>query len=284
MRWPVIDTHFHLGINPLIHHTPDDLKQWMETGGVDVQIVFQVNEGFVHKTPAWNPYIGNDFIAATQKTMPRRLIGLGMVNPYHQPPPVTPASSSKLRFITRNPVLEELDRIIGDLGLSGLKMHPYESHFQINNPRIIFPIMERLVRLQDEVGRKLMIVTHAAGDSMNNSPEAIADTARRFPSLLFIAAHAGYKWGVPTIGQTLAKEPNVLLDLTTFATTGALDQIYDEYGPEKFSAGSDGPFATNRVKKAIVRSLTRGDAEAEALILGGNLAKYLGIAKMDGGN
>jgi hypothetical protein len=282
MRWPVIDTHFHLGINPLIHHTPDDLKRWMVDGGVDIQIVFQVNEGFVHKTPSWNPYIGNDFIADTQRAMPGRLIGLGMVNPYHQPPQPASGNSSRLRVVTRNPVLEELDRIIGELGLSGLKMHPYESHFQFNNPRIIFPIMERLVKLQDEVGRRLMIVTHAAGDSMNNSPEAIADTARRFPSLLFIAAHAGYKWGVPTIGQTLAREPNVLLDLTTFATTGALEHIYDEYGPARFSAGSDGPFATNRVKNAIVSSLTKGDAEASALILGGNVAKYLGLAKVEG--
>lgn len=282
MRWPVIDTHFHLGINPLIHYTVEELVAWMDDGGIDVQMVFQVNEGFVHRTPEWNPYLGNDFIARVQQEMPDRVIGLGRVNPWHQPPLPRYVRSERVRTaLRRNPVLEELDRAIGELGLWGLKMHPLETHYQFNNPRIIFPIMERLTELQQEVGRKLVIFIHAAGDTLNNSPEAVADTARRFPELLFIASHSGYKWAMPTVAHTMAAETNVLLDLTTAAGTGFLRDVYDEYGPEKFCTGADGPFATNRCKDAIVRALTGGDPEAEALIQGGNLAKHFGVDRTD---
>ncbi len=277
MSWPVVDSHFHLGVNPLVHVTVDDLWRWMDTGGVDVQMVFQVNEGFVHRTPDWNPYIGNDFIASVQREAPERVIGLGRVNPWHQPPPAAVRRSLRVRALSANPVMDELDRIVGELGLWGLKMHPLETHYQFNNPRIIFPVMERLTALQAEFDRKLVIFIHAAGDTLNNSPEAVADTARRFPELLFIASHCGYKWAVPTVAHTMAAEPNVMLDLTTAAAPGMLRELYEVHGPEKFCSGSDGPFATNRCKDAIVRSLIGDDKQAEALVRGGNLARHFGI-------
>jgi predicted TIM-barrel fold metal-dependent hydrolase len=281
MSWPVIDSHFHLGVNPLVHVTTDDLWAWMETGGVDVQMVFQVNEGFVHRTPDWNPYIGNDFIADVQRSAPERVIGLGRVNPWHQLPPRDVRRSPSVQALTTSPVEEELERIVLEHGLWGLKMHPLETHYQFNNPRIVFPIMERLTALQEQAGRKLVIFIHAAGDTLNNSPEAVADTARRFPELLFIAAHSGYKWAVPTVGHTMAAEPNVMLDLTTAAAPGLLREVYETYGPEKFCTGSDGPFATNRCKNAIVAGLAGDDEDAIALIQGGNLARHFGIEPVD---
>lgn len=260
MRWPVIDTHFHLGVNPLIHFTVEELVQWMDGGGVDIQMIFQVNEGFVHQTPVWNPYIGNDFIARVQTEMPKRILGLGTVNPWHQLPPRRLIRNDKVRLLTRNPVLEELDRAIGELGLWGLKMHPLETHYQFNNPRIIFPIMERLTGLQRQVGRKLAIIIHAAGDTLNNSPEAIADTARRFPDLLFIAAHSGYKWGAPTVVHTMAAEPNVILDLTTMAAAGCMIDAYREYGPRNSVQAQTGlllPTAARMQSFAVSRVVTR---------------------------
>lgn len=278
-RWPVIDTHFHIGVNALIHVEFEDLLAWIDDNDVDVQMVMQVNEGYVHRTPQWNPYIGNDFIAQLQNRLPERIIGLGRVNPYHQPPPSHRRTSGRLGALQTNPVLEELDRLIGELGLWGLKMHPLESHYQINNPILINPIMERLTKLQEDVGRNLVIFIHAAGDTLNNSPEAVADIARQFPDLLFIASHTGYKWAMPTVAHTMAALPNVMLDLTTMAGPGLIREIYERYGPEKFCTGSDGPFATVNVKDAITRSITQ-NAEEFALINGGNLAKHFGLPKV----
>ena len=139
------------------------------------------------------------------------------------------------------------------------------------------PIFERLSELQDKVGRKLIIVTHAGGDSINNTPEGVADVARQFPQLLFLAAHSGYKWATPTVAHTIGPLANVLLDLTTMAGNQNMYECYRLFGPEKFTAGSDGPFATVNVKNAIVKGIAANRQE-EALILGGNLVKHLGIA------
>jgi len=275
MPRPVLDSHFHVGVNPLSTCRPEDLIDWMDTNSVDIQMVMQVNEGFCHRTPSWNPFIGNDFIASVQRRWPDRVIGLAGVNPYHQPPADLPDHVAAR--INGNPALEELDRCIGELGLYGLKMHPLEHHYQINSPHIIDPMLRRLTELQSETGRPLALLIHAAGDSINNSPESIADIASRFPELLFIATHAGYKWAMPTVAHTLGPLANVKLDLTTAAGARALRPILKEYGPGKFTAGSDGPFASVECKNAIVATLTE-DAEEQALILGGNLAKHFGLA------
>ena len=60
-RWPVIDTNFKIGVN--MRSTcvaEEDLIPYLDENGIDIQMVFQVDEGFTHHTPAWNPYIGND--------------------------------------------------------------------------------------------------------------------------------------------------------------------------------------------------------------------------------
>ena len=157
-KYPIIDTHFHMGINPLIHVTEDDLASWIEKEGIDIQVIMQVNEGTVHSTPEWNPYIGNDWIAKVQRLFPDRVIGLGGVYPWWQPPRkyMYPGPNEGKTFdrVTRNPCLEELERIVLDLGLWGLKIHPLEHHHQINNPYIMNPIFEKLTELQRKNGRK----------------------------------------------------------------------------------------------------------------------------------
>lgn len=277
----VIDTHFHAGVNALIHITEEDLIEWLDKNEIDIQIVMQVNEGTCHRTPDWNPYIGNDWIARLQRVFPDRIIGLGGVYPWWQPPLkyIRPGPQYGRPFdrVTRNPCLEELERIIVELGLWGLKLHPLEHHYQINNPQIMNPIFEKLSALQDRVGRQMIIVTHAGGDSINNTPESVADVARQFPKLLFLAAHSGYKWATPTVAHTIGPLPNVMLDLTTMAGNQNMYECYRLYGPEKFTAGSDGPFATVNIKNAIVKGFAANEHE-EALILGGNLAKYLGLS------
>ncbi len=272
---PIIDTHFHLGVNPLICCDEELLFNWMDTNGIDIQFIKQVNEGTTHKTPDWNPYIGNDWIARIQNENPSRIIGLGGVYPWWQPPKkyLRPGPDEGKLFdrVTRNPVLEELERIVLDLGLYGLKIHPLEHFHQINNPYIMNPIYEKLTELQIKSGRKLMLFIHAGGDSINNTPEGLADAARQFPDLLFIAAHSGYRWASPTVAHTMGKLDNVMLDLTTMAGAQYMRESFNIYGARKFCAGSDGPFASVKVKNAIVESLTDNVYDRQ-LILGGNLA------------
>lgn len=275
-KYPVVDTHFHLGVNPLIDFDDEDLMVWMDENKIDIQVIMQVNEGMVHKTPEWNPYIGNDWIAKVQNKYKGRIFGLGGVFPWHQPPQTYkwgPKAGKPFDLLSRNPVLEEVERIFEDLGLRGLKVHPLEHFHQCNNPHIMNPIFEKMTQLQKKLNKRFMVFVHAAGDSICNTPEGMADIASQFPELLFVAAHSGYRWATPTVLHTMGKCNNVMLDLTTMACTKMIRDCYEAYGATKFCAGTDGPFATVRVKNAIVSDLTE-DEEERALILGGNLANY----------
>jgi hypothetical protein len=284
-RWPVIDTHCHVGVNSLITFiAEEELIPWMDKYHIDIQICFQVNEGFYHRTPEWNPYVGNDYVAKIQKMFPGRVIGLATINPWLQPPstygPESKNAGKKFDLIRVNPALEEIERAIGELGLWGLKMHPLEHNYAINNPKIIFPVMDKLVEMQERTGRKLLIVVHAMGDSLNNSPEALADVARRYPQLLFIMAHSGFVWAYGTVAHMLVDLPNVMFDLTTCPQKSVVYEAYEKVGARRFTAGSDAPFASPVIKEAIVRDLARNEEEVE-LILGGNIAQYLGIPPIE---
>lgn len=282
-RYPVIDTHFHVGVNTInTFIAEDDLIPWMDEAKIDIQIIFQVNEGFTHRTPEWNPYLGNDYVAKIQKMFPERVIGLATINPWHQAPKnyVFPLSKRGQSFnaVTTSPTLDEVERCIVDLGLWGLKMHPLEHGYAVNNADLIHPIMDRLTELQRKVDRRLMIVVHAMGDSLFNSPEAVADIATCYPDLLFLMAHSGFVWGYGTVARVVGPCENVMFDLTTCAQKSVVLEAYEKYGAQRFTAGTDGPFASPSVKMAIVEDVANSEEEKE-LILGGNLARYLGIPK-----
>src|SRR4029079_16996795 len=120
--WPIIDTHHHIGlITTCTFIAKDALLPWMEAGRVDVQVVFQVNQGACHRTPDWNPYIGNDYIAKIQRTFPERVIGLATINHWQQQPgkySYPPDLRGKpLDRVTRNLANEERHRAILELGL-----------------------------------------------------------------------------------------------------------------------------------------------------------------------
>lgn len=284
-KWPVVDTHFHIGVNSLVTFVAEEeLMPWMKEAGTDVQILFQLNEGCMHRTPDWNPYIGNDYIAKIQNMFPGQVIGLAYVNPYVQAPkvycwPSKREGQSWDRLPTHNEAMEELERVIVDLGLWGLKMHPYLHGYPINFGPLIFPLMDHMVKLQKKVNRQLMLGIHAGGDHIFNSPEAVGDLASRYPDLLVLMYHSGFIWGGFNVLEHCAVHPNLLLDLTTCSQKGTVWACYKKHGAEKFCVGTDGPFVGHHVRTNIVYDLTE-DPEERTLILGGNLARRLDLPKV----
>ena len=276
--WPAVDCHAHVGVSSTCTFiAEEELIPWMDRGGIDVQMIFQLNQGACHQTPEWNPYIGNDYIAKIQRMFPDRVLGLGTINPWLQPPraytyPIE-KRGTKFGGISRNLALEECERIILELDLWGLKMHPREHGYPVNHWTVRH-ILDKLVALQRQAGRPLVILVHAAADSNYNTPEALADVARDYPDLLFLMAHVGYMWGLKTVAQSVGPCENVLFDLTT--CPDSLTELAERYGPGRFVAGSDGPFAKPAIKHAIVESIFQDPGE-QALVLGGNLVKRLGI-------
>jgi hypothetical protein len=279
--YPIVDTHMHIGVNAINTFIAEqDLIPAMDDGRVDIQILFQVNEGFTHETPSWNPYVGNDYVAKIQKMFPDRVIGLATLNPWWQSPRSYQLPFSKrgkpFDLVKGSPTIDELERCILKLGLWGLKMHPLEHGYHVGDPTIVNPIMDRLVECQEKTGRKLLVGVHCAGDSLFNSPDALADLAERYPEILFLAYHSGFIWGGSTLASTLGRLENVKLDLTTCSQRSVVSEAYEKFGAGKFTVGSDMPFASYSMARAIANDIFEKPEERE-LALGGNLTKYLGI-------
>lgn len=286
-RWPVIDTHFHVGVNPISSFiAEEELLPYMDENNIDVQIIFQAQKGFYHRTPDWNPYIGNDYVAKIQDMCPERIIGLATID-YHLEAPETyvlpyDKRGGKCSLVKRNIAIEELDRCILELGLRGLKIHPKAQNMSINNKAQVYPVLRRLSELQEKLGKKMIVVVHAAGDSVNNAPEAVAETAKNFPELLFIAAHAGFIWGVGTACDMFGDVPNILMDLTACTTKQVPITFAERFEGRRMSAGTDGPHVPYSMKMVNIDDLFEGkDPQQKEMVLGGNLAQILGIPMIE---
>ncbi len=276
--WPVVDCHVHVGVAPTFTFiAEDELIPWMDRAKIDVQMIFQINQSACHQTPDWNPFTGNDYIAKIQHMFPERVIGLGSINPWLQPPkgytyPLE-KRGEKFELISRNLALEECERIILDLGLRGVKMHPREHGYPMNHWTVRV-VVDKLVALQRQIGKPLVVLVHAAGDSMYNSPEAFGDLSKDYPDMLFLMSHVGYMWGLKTVASVVGPYENVLFDVTGCPVN--LTDLVELFGAERFVAGTDGPYSAPSVKNAIVEAIFP-DPEERALVHGGNLVRRLEI-------
>lgn len=284
-RWPVIDPHYHIGFNKLTTFDAEkELIPAMDRAGTDIQIVFQVNEGYQHRTPDYNPYIGNDYLAKIQHMFPDRVLGLATVDPWlHRPKTYDwPASKAgkPLDLPIHDESLAEVERCILELGLWGLKLVPGQHNYEVNNPRVVFPLLETLSNMQKKCGRRMLVMVHGGGDSVNNTPTQVADAARAFPDIIFMMAHAGYIWNYGTASAVSIPYPNLLLELALCVEPEIVREAYQACGAGKIIIGTDGPFDLSSVKPDVVRYLTGDNEEDYQLIMGGNLAKLLGFPKI----
>lgn len=284
-RWPVIDTNFKIGVNLRSTCVAEkDLIPWMDENGIDIQIVFQVDQGFEHRTPEWNPYIGNDYVAKIQRMFPQRVIGLATVNPWNDAPKVwnypPEHSGEPFTLSVENEATRELDRCILELGLGGLRMNPIEHNYELNNKDVVYPQLTRLTQLQRKVGRVLPVVIHGSGDSGNNTALQFARIADDFRELVFIMVHSGFIWCYGTTGEIAIHHPNLLLDLTGNLGPYSVMEAYRRCGASKFTIGTDGPLGNPKIKEKILDVFAGSNEEDRQLILGGNLARRLGIGKL----
>ena len=108
----------------------------------------------------------NDTIAAVVRTNPDRFIGFASVNPTYQG--VAAA-------------VEELERSVTQLGLTGLKLYPMYQHWAANDPDVAFPIYAKAQELQ------IPVMIHQAGSTRIDAklelgrPAMLDDIGRRVP-------------------------------------------------------------------------------------------------------
>lgn len=281
MKWPVIDTHNHIGARPDCTYLGEELIADMDKSKQDMAFAFQMNENWEYRTPDDNPYIGNDYIFKIQSKYKDRIIGLATINPWYQGAlKAIWGRDSSTVVKTRNRSVEEVERCIVDLGLHGLKFHPMLHGFHINDQIIMPPIIDKLNDVQKQVNRQMVVAVHCMSDSVFNTPEALRDLAVRYPDIIFLMVHAGAIWCYPTVMEIAKNCKNIVLDFTWVPAVGMLREAIRAVGANRISVGTDSPFSTYSLKHALVEEATEDEHERQ-MILGGTIAKILGISKIN---
>jgi hypothetical protein len=166
------------------------------------------------------------------------------------------------------PALDEIRQSATEWGMRVLKIMPaiYQVHLTSS-------VATTLMELARELG---MVVNIHSGSEISH-PLAIGALARRFPDVPLLMDHMGYREWVGDAIEVARDNPNVYLGTTIAAFEPmTVARAVDALGPERVVYGSNWP---NLYSDLAVQALRRYgfDSKAEALILGGNLARILGL-------
>lgn len=167
-------------------------------------------------------------------------------------------------------------RLIKELGLKGVKLHPEYQDFFVDDPAV-FPLYEAI----GELG--LITVFHAGKDIGFPRPEkclpaALARALPHFKGAPVVAAHFGGYLLWDDVLEHLAGR-DVYLDtsycFSKIPRPTALE-ILNKHGSQRILYGSDTPWSDMALEQRLVQSIARNDREL-ADILGGNAARLLQI-------
>ena len=237
----IIDSHNHIGPRPG-QQGVETLIAHMDRAHVDRAVVFPYVE-------ALDPG-HNDWIAQAVARHPDRLIGYAAVNPW------------------REGAADEVRRAVQEKGLRGLKLHPFLHAYSIAQHDLVDPIFEVCRAL------RIPVVVHGAGE-WSNMPLQFDEMARTFPDLTIVIAHMGTIWGFQEALLVAARRPNILLG-TALAFSGFVQTAVERVGAEKVLMETDSPVQAFEAEIAKIE-IAVPDPVARALVMGGNIARILGI-------
>ncbi len=197
------------------------------------------------------------------------------------------ASPRLIPFATLNPYTvgapaRELERLVGEREMRGLKLYPTYNYFYPNDA-MLYPVYAAAERL----GIPVMVHTGSsvfAGARLKyGDPLFLDDVAVDFPRLPLLVTHGGRPFWYDRAAALARLHPNVYVEVG-----GLPPQRLAEYFPDlerlapKVVFGSDWPGVPGSVADnvAAVRALPLSDG-AKARILGGNAAHLLGLAERE---
>jgi hypothetical protein len=163
---------------------------------------------------------------------------------------------------------DEIRQSATDWGMRVLKIMPAIYHVQMTGS-----VALALMQLARELG---LVVNIHSGSEISH-PLGIGALARRFPDVTVLMDHMGYREWVGDAIEVARDNPNVYLGTTIAAFEPmSVARAVDALGPERVVYGSNWP---NLYSDLAVQALRRWGfgARAESLILGGNLARILGL-------
>jgi predicted TIM-barrel fold metal-dependent hydrolase len=219
----------------------------MDEAGIDRAVVCPVRPPGYHLGPA------NEHVADAVRDHPDRFVGLVRVDPNLGEAAAREAMSG-----------------LGQLGLAGIFLHPWEETFRVSAPAVD-PVLE----VARERGAPVVV---AAGYPWLSEGLQIGELARRFPEVTLIATNGG-QINVSGLGQTdvelaLAERPNLLVQTAGVYREDFIEGVVARFGAERVVFASGYPLLDPRLELRRIQWAHLA-GEAKALILGGNLAAHL---------
>jgi predicted TIM-barrel fold metal-dependent hydrolase len=164
----------------------------------------------------------------------------------------------------------ELERCVTQYGMKALKLMPTLHGYSL---------LSGGVKAVMDKARELGIVINIHSGSHQAHPLQIAVLARRYPELLFVMDHMGYREFMSDAVVAAQECPNIYLS-TTLVSAGeplSVKFVTKQVGPERVVFGSNAPGTFIDMCLEAIRRQGMG-SEAEALIFGGNAARIYGLA------
>ncbi len=197
-------------------------------------------------------------IAAGAKAHPDRIIPFGGVNP----------------MLGLAQAQEELQRYIEVYGVKGIKLNGARDGYFIDDPRLSLPLVEKIAQAG------IVLALHCgAPDGERTHPWRIARISALFPQLRILVVHMG--GGNPAWHEAvidLARQHPTWHLVDSEADYRQILRALEILGPSRLCYGSDTPFCPMRyewgLRQVIYQDLS---AEDKALVLGGNIARLLGL-------
>ncbi|MBI4493354.1 MAG: amidohydrolase [Chloroflexi bacterium] len=227
---------------------------YMDEQGVDYSVIL------AEITPITTGVADNDLVARFCSASPR-LVPFATIHPH----------------LTADPA-RELERLVRERGLRGLKLYPTYNYFYPNDA-VLYPVYATAERL----GIPVMVHTGSSvftGSRLKyGDPLYLDDVAVDFPRLSLLITHGGRPFWYDRAAALARLHPNVSIEVGGLPPQRLPDYFGDlERLAPRLIFGSDWPGVPRSVGDniAAIRALPLTEAAKER-ILGGNAARLLGL-------
>lgn len=248
----VVDGHTHFagpgkGLPP---NTVEELLSVMDRNGIDA-VVTCAPYSSIGEDRTYDEV--NGFIVESMKATPKRIVGFIRVNPHLQ-----------------EHALKSIKTGISSQGFRGVKYHPRNEAFAINNEELTFPLAELASKL------RVPILIHTGEPDTYGfaQPTLVGDLADHFPDLILIIGHMGKRLFEDAILVARWFE-NVILE-TSFRNPRDIARAVRRVGADRVIYGSDMPFGLPEIEMMKVRVCEITEEEKE-MVLGANVKRILGL-------
>ena len=242
----IIDAHVHIGAT--INHfktiavTAADILREMDANGVDMAVLCPAGADLAVHNRA-----GNDLVAAAVQAHPDRFIGLGTANPWYG-----------------KAALVELDRAVNILGLRGFKFHSLIQGFHLNDPILVYPLVEKAIELG-------VPAYFHCGTPIMAMPYKMQDLAQLYPQAKLIMGHRGWDFHFDVI-YVEENCPDLWIE-TSKCEYVNLEHSYRMGNARRLLFGSDYPISSMASELSKVRHLVGLTSPEQSDILGDNTAR-----------